>query len=398
MLAIAQSIPSEIIREILKHFSAHLEVHHSKAFPWFLGHVCSLWRTEFLSMKQEFWRKIILTTGADSDVTLVEMFLERNRGLPFSFKLSCHEPHPVLDRLVAESARWEDVEIRVLREDLFLSLMPIKGHLPLLRSLSSCLSVTPAEEVGGKAALPDSCQDIFMNAPYLTRLTLFHISTWRFKWSSLTYFELIDSVSNPVTLDVFPLMENLEKLVVGEVYCEYQGFITMPRLESLAINRGYKFLNILRTPLLKQLYLKITPQDARYMKSCPAACISFIQRSSCRLQHLEIPRCDVAMLEEVLPYSPEIGHLSLLGSADILKFLRRSSNLSLKSLRIHAVLPSEHYIKALPDLAAVNQLQELIVSFPGHPHISRDAQAQLRSQCSAYGIQFKAEFTSGLNR
>ena len=81
MLSIAQSIPPEVVREISPLF--WVDFHVVKAFPWYLGHVFSLWRAELLSMKQEFWSEEIVMNNDRLEMAkgLLDMFLEHTGGV-----------------------------------------------------------------------------------------------------------------------------------------------------------------------------------------------------------------------------------------------------------------------------------------------------------------------------
>jgi hypothetical protein len=90
----SRRMPPEIIREIFSHvFSSPLKIGHASQFPWYLGQICSQWRTLFFSMQSVFWRKIEINhlpycCVSERVDAIITFSLNRTRVEPFSFTVS----------------------------------------------------------------------------------------------------------------------------------------------------------------------------------------------------------------------------------------------------------------------------------------------------------------------
>ncbi|KIL62487.1 hypothetical protein M378DRAFT_165696 [Amanita muscaria Koide BX008] len=323
MPSTAQSLPDDVIREILKYFAAPLLIlidGSAQEFPWYLSHVCSSWRLAFLSMHQEFWNKFLLypvisrTHKSEQQCAdIAAAFIERNDGKPLSFEIHRNSrSRLVLDMFLREATRWQDVSFAIEEEEIPI-LESTKGRLSLLHSLT--LVVTPANwAVEGSRRpnaitnVPQSCSGIFTDAPRLTHVKLSNLSTWQFNWSSLISLSLIKPVDNPCLLQALPHMQSLERLLVNQphnIHYNYIGTgpISLPRLRVLTVF-GFGLLPILVSPSLNELHINAEPYNAGW-ETAPAVCASFFQRSSCTIQHLGIRASPTAEIrEQILRLAP----------------------------------------------------------------------------------------------
>ncbi|KAM6503501.1 hypothetical protein JOM56_000444 [Amanita muscaria] len=144
MPSTAQSLPEDVIREILKYFAAPLLTlidGSTQEFPWYLSHVCSSWRVAFLSMQQEFWNKFLLypaisrTHESEQQCTdIATAFLERSNGKPFAFEIHRNSrSRLILDTLLCEATRWQDVSFAIGAKEIPI-LESTKGRLSQLHS------------------------------------------------------------------------------------------------------------------------------------------------------------------------------------------------------------------------------------------------------------------------
>ena len=94
MTSIAQVMPPDIVCEIFVYFGTCLNANNPENFPWYLGHICSQWRTALLSMgphelcvfyEGHYWASEILYKEYENIVNVETHFLELNRDRQFYF-------------------------------------------------------------------------------------------------------------------------------------------------------------------------------------------------------------------------------------------------------------------------------------------------------------------------
>ncbi|KAM6502755.1 hypothetical protein JOM56_002732 [Amanita muscaria] len=327
MPSTAQSLPDDVIREILKTFAAPLLIlidGSAQEFPWYLSHVCSSWRVAFLSMHQDFWNKFLLYPAIfwtyESELQCTDIaaaFIEHSNGKPFSFEIHRNSrSRLVLDTFFREATCWQDVSFAIEEEEIPI-LESTRGRLSQLHSLT--LVVTSADwavedlrQSNYITKVPQSCSGIFTDAPRLTHVKLSDLSTWQFNWSSLTSLELIKPVNNPYLLQALPHMQSLERLLVNQpdnAHYNYIGTgpISLLRLRVLTIF-GFGLLPILVSPSLNELYMDVEPYNYGW-ETAPAVCASFFQRSSCTIQRLGLRM--MSMTEQILRLTPDLYFLSI---------------------------------------------------------------------------------------
>ena len=136
--------------------------------PWALSQVCQLWRTIILS-SSVMWQCLPCIRLDDAHTRkkpylgcLAEM-LKRSRNMPIRFAIAewdkFHSPHPVIDMLIHESNRWQQVFI-IGTLTLLRALQKIKDRLASLQSL--------IVELDSKNDIIDpTVHDLFQIAPQL---------------------------------------------------------------------------------------------------------------------------------------------------------------------------------------------------------------------------------------
>ena len=324
--SIAQSTPPEVIFEIFKPFATRLDVRSSgrtHQFPWYLGQICSTWRSVFLSMHCEFWSEFCLSPDSalqrDTQVTqememrctaIAKLFLEYGRGRPFSFEIHQGAPSSrLLDIFMRESERWLDVQCTMYTSKI-RSLSAIKNRIPLLRTLV----LFPIGLNPHKWNAASGCQDVFKNAPRLTRLRTYCLSKWEFNWSSFTVFELTFAMPGDYLFHVLSEMKNLEKLFLDQTtwwQSDPHRMITFPCLKVLA-NTGYMCLVLLaiEAPKLQELYIDMIG----VFQPDPQPWTEFFCTSSFQLKHLGIKTDQEWFMEHLVQFTPEVECLNLVVS------------------------------------------------------------------------------------
>ncbi|KAM6503955.1 hypothetical protein JOM56_000898 [Amanita muscaria] len=313
----------DIIGEIFKYFSTPLviPVPHSnyykledtEPFPWYLGQICSLWRTAFFSMYSEFWSTIIIHRPYSSrkeNVSVAKMFLERTEGRPFSFSFKAKYRSPILDLFTAESTRWKDVSLCLHHSNENIHLLRrIKNRIPQLRSLAI------NNELGMYSDLPL----FFEDATALTHLSLIRLGDWRMDWSLLTELELSQESNVDRLLRVLSQTTNLERLGLNKLISKPMELsklseksfdpVTLHRLRTLEIS-GLAILHFLTTPALQGLCIYKPDKEPVHEN-----CASFFTRSCCQLQRFGALHFWPSELAAILSYMPDLKVLSMCDSA-----------------------------------------------------------------------------------
>jgi len=331
----AQNLPDDIIREIFGYFSTSLRLHVSKEFPWFLGHVCSAWRTIFLTMTTEFWQSISLDfrnqRPADARhinciLEMMRFFVTRNQEETISFKYLLPKDdwahgqqgiaglRRVLEVLVEESMRWESVSIETASLDL-PTLQRVKDRLPSLRSLGLRIPVNHPSNIS---------PGMFENAPSLQQVMLVGHFNWKLNWSSLTSLELGQAHFELDVLIVLSRALNVEKLTIqhASVNPPVMGSgtpmpqtIRLPHLKWFSLQGGAQFLTVLEAPKLDELKLEF------HIHRDLASVTSFLSRSSCTIQRLTLKSIAQSAFAEILRRTPKIEYLELRRQSDLIRYL-----------------------------------------------------------------------------
>ncbi|KAF8624353.1 hypothetical protein AX15_005921 [Amanita polypyramis BW_CC] len=332
---IANQLPEDTIHEILKYLASPLDAMDSQSFPWYLGRICSAWRATFLNMHEAFWSEIImiwkwvptcdyaiLEVQTKRVLQLIDMFLERSRGLPFSVTWSVEisddtvitSAQSCLSRLLEESTRWR--RARITWDIPCVQLLHrAKGRFPLLESLELPMIRHPG---CGGLQIPRRISNVFWNAPSLEAVSLQDVNRWSFNWSSLTVLRLGTIASNVYTFDTLSHATNLQQL---EVLSPHLGkmkippgtrHITLPSLRQLKTH-DYKYLQILQTPMLDDIW--ITSVDERLVEII----MPFLQRSGCSVRQLTVEQLQYkrGAFKTLLKLLPDLTHLTLPHRRDV---------------------------------------------------------------------------------
>jgi hypothetical protein len=326
MTSIVQVIPQDTIHEIfvkvagVNTFGVSSPLSYAE-YPWYLGHVCSWWRTALLSMPPRKLRVSIQpemsSWQAESTASMVTYFLGLNRGRQFDLDIcyycateGCYwtdELSRIFGLLVAESAHWRHVSLGICHPCAIFGHSSCRlKHLPSMQSLR-------LHDTSWKAIkIPcGNCRDSFTNTPSLTHVELsLRYWDWEFDWSNLTYLHLGGPL-HTYQQSIFLYLQqaiNLETLITDVVVSNrFRTRITLPRLESW---RAFdcNWLSFIKAPALKNLSVE-----------CRCAydlVISFLRESGCKLARLtwysntENP----PILSKILRFSPELVHIKLLGN------------------------------------------------------------------------------------
>ncbi|KAF8343740.1 hypothetical protein F5887DRAFT_1075618 [Amanita rubescens] len=246
-------IPLEIVYDIFSHLSSPLRVDRAHEFPWYLGQVCSEWRSIFLSMLPYFWKEIQIEwrkhLNEEDDyehvATMLAFFLDTIRGAAFSFTLRRYgrkilsSTQLILEKLLDHSEQWEKASMQ-LQELEFATLHRLKNHLPLLQELRLDILRNPELEYEDTSFVPPG--DVFASAPLLTHINLENFSDilWGFNWSSLTGITLTYADSINIVISALRQTINLEELTIHEGFAGDEmvdigiiGIIKLPRLRYL---------------------------------------------------------------------------------------------------------------------------------------------------------------------
>ncbi|KAF8632906.1 hypothetical protein AX15_001631 [Amanita polypyramis BW_CC] len=409
-----QTIPDDTVCCIFAAFSSAL-VMDQKDFPWFLGHICSGWRSVFLSMVLEFWSRIEIYNrnpipserACVSRASMIKFFLQRNARVPFSFIFQSFRPAAttteeyeemhfrlVLNMLIDESPRWKEADFTILPIDL-LSLSRVQGRLPQLQKLSLYLSMGPSG-VGPEMQL-------FQSAPSLTHIDIANLSSWNFNWSNLKVVILRSTGPTNTFLSALRQMINLERLILlsSPRNPTLSTMILFPRLEYLEIPPN--LLHSLKAPALEHLHLHFTgflKDQSRH------AVTSFLSRSSCHILRLGMIGCEPEAAIQIIQHTPQIVHLELGGMenvSSVLKELTFSSHPEgellashLQSLELALYKADMDEIDLLSDLILLRtsvgddlgfeKVQSLTISGHGFRTVP-DTICQLNVLCKERGVQ-----------
>jgi hypothetical protein len=321
-MSIAQVMPQDIIREIFAYFGTYrLDANNPEYFPWYLGHICSQWRTTLLSMGPH---KLCVSSSEgrvsmDKEssfviANVVTHFLELNRGRQFDLGLRCdcflhwmEHNTSLFGLLAAESARWRHVTLDICHGACGIALYQIKDHLPSMQSLQlrciSCRYQDCSPDNG------DTPRDIFSNTPSLTHVELSHLTwDWEFDWSNLTYLDLTFWVCqdhHPMFLSLQQAI-NLNTLVTRNIDpIDISERITLPHLESWWVS-DHHWLSYIKAPALQNLCISGCGTDIDVVGL-------FLRESGCELTRLTLASLNrhTSKLIEILQHSPELIHLNL---------------------------------------------------------------------------------------
>ncbi|KAM6497449.1 hypothetical protein JOM56_007922 [Amanita muscaria] len=277
-----QFLANELIYAILRHFlpESQLSVAESDLFPWYLGEICSTWRTVFISSPQ-FWSTLHIDIDAcieedlpcyDSIFELVQVALTRSNGHPLSLSITMYwvfeedaasatirrRTKDILEMLVAHSMNWKDL-CMVLHHSCYPTLYKAKGRLPVLCSIKAPFTTLTMPQQTGSDSI--NFQDIFMNATQLTRVRFFAVEKyWRINWSPVTVIHLVNVLSFDEVIPTLRQTSALEELVIVIIRSRMDPSsissapVHLPFLKVLYFPTPMP-LSLLHTPGLSELYI-----------------------------------------------------------------------------------------------------------------------------------------------
>ncbi|PPQ63637.1 hypothetical protein CVT24_004411 [Panaeolus cyanescens] len=135
-------LPIELLSEIfLMCLSDTMDGHNTIDMPLLLSQICSRWRSAAIA-NPKLWSRLCvqLTPQSISQPELVDTWLKRSGGCPLKIfvfweKTPFSNSHPVLERLMDNSERWETMFF-YLPVDAFRSFSRVRNRLPMLSELS----------------------------------------------------------------------------------------------------------------------------------------------------------------------------------------------------------------------------------------------------------------------
>ncbi|KAF7319558.1 F-box domain-containing protein [Mycena chlorophos] len=308
-------LPPEILCEIFTRAAKHhREEYPTDLAPWYLGQICSHWRTVALSFSV-LWAKIrvheddkLLTASPELFQARIFSHLARSGSALLSVYFFFYHDIPmaaqsVIALLVGRSTQWRKVSMSPLRQTnmFFYLLQPVKGRLPHLEQFSCEFYTRLSDNVD---------VDMFFDAPSLSKLSLsIHHDQLRFPWAIIQHCSLEGS------LDLSSLAE--ARLLVSlhlNTDCNEdddelepnQPFVQLPSLRRLRVAHTTA-LRFLIAPNLERL-----STCTRHLHHLA----SFLQRSACPLSFLGLQEDNAGLIEisglvQALGYVPSLDLLAI---------------------------------------------------------------------------------------
>ncbi|KAJ6512589.1 hypothetical protein C8R45DRAFT_1087737 [Mycena sanguinolenta] len=243
--------------------------------PTSLALICRKWR-EIALATPELWRAIRASDLSSLHRSESEVWAKRSGSFPLSINIQMHMSQEISPELLDRCTRWEHLTLSVNTPAILI----LDGPIPLLRHLvlrqhhrDSSFELRDAPQL--RSAVFALSGAVTLPWQQLTHLTMSH--------SFITQcLQILGQTTNLVYCDVTVWS-------VGSDELDDEPEITLACLESLVFNvnpegPGTRFLNLLTMPALRSLAIR---------ESCiwldPIGHLtSFIARSHCRLQILEI--------------------------------------------------------------------------------------------------------------
>lgn len=331
------NLPSDVLRDVFEFYIDNY--HHDRSrplspkdVPWFLGHVCRLWRAAAIATPQ-LWNRfppLKLTVEKQSCHPMFDELLTRSGVRPIRVHLNFAlnkgdagpETYPALEPLIAASKRWEEVIIRGLNvQHMEYQFRKIEGQIPHLRRvlLSFGRDASDVDQVAGPTS-------IFRDAPVLSELLVHRLSlsVWQrfpvISWKQLTRYEdAKGSCGGPY--EILKRAENLEtfitmdcnfqepdqSLLVHSKLCQFQAHVTRTQVSFLAL------LDKLKLPNLRNLAVTFDPLSTAPEFHAAPTLTSLLTRSQCNLQTLVLNQGPLHDFEvsEMLAATPRLETLEL---------------------------------------------------------------------------------------
>lgn len=351
-----QSLPPDVLREIFERYidghrqdQSRFLMRSSKDAPWFLGHVCQLWRETAISTPRLWNHLPPFKFTAENEVLrthpMFEELVKRSgtQLLRIQFDFTYYKGDvsmgiiSALRFLIATSERWEELTIRGLNLwHMHNNFNSIGNRIPNLRRvqlLSFCDIFDFMEENDLEEHL-----DIFADAPVLSEILFRNLSSsfWRsfpiVPWKQLVKYQNMNG-GRGWFYQVLKRAENLETLMAAECNFREDSIepFEHPRLHHLQAhvdNTPISFLSSLeelKLPALSTLVTTFDPQTSSPELHAAPVLMSLIIRSQCNLKTLVLsqgPLHDFEVLE-LLAVTPNLETLELGDCANLNNALSR---------------------------------------------------------------------------
>jgi hypothetical protein len=347
ILAPVRRLPSEILGEVFSlclHHRWQDRVFDVREAPLLISQVCVGWRDAALS-NAKLWStiSIVLQDSVESELALVETWLDRAGGHPLSIRLIDlwqTAAHPVLDLILSRCDRWQHIELDVA-PSFFDGLDSGLSTLESASFLTGAIWTQP--------------MNTFLQASRLHCLHIFSHCMTQMPWSQLTELHAHE-LSPQKCVEIIRQTLNLISCELGFILGNDMEALPPPtcqiRLSQLRILRvfssetGYLFDN-LTLPALLEIQLK--QHDAQVTPWIDPF-ISLLHRSSCAVQKLHL-ECDQPISDDrlirFLQNTPSLITLELRGYA--------ASNLGTRGLMslTHQAFSHQGAICIVPDLQTI---------------------------------------------
>ncbi|KAF7319581.1 hypothetical protein HMN09_00298200 [Mycena chlorophos] len=272
-------LPVEILGEILLWAGANHWARRGSQGPWYIGHVCGLWRSIVLALPQ-LWAEVWISNFGETALSwsirmaeLEEHFL-RSANTLLSVYIFWAEDLPLernmllMELVLRHCERWRSLVI-VLSSDidgLFKLLAPAKNRLPVLEKLDLDFSWSGHVQ-----------SEVFLHAPKLVDLAYRgHGAGIQLPWNQIQICYFAGSIGDHIALQS---AQNLVSLHLNvESGRPPPGVpIALPRLRHLCCSGGTDLIN-LAAPVLESLFLGVGSHLDLVSK--------FLARSRCPLKRL----------------------------------------------------------------------------------------------------------------
>jgi hypothetical protein len=348
-LCIAQAYPTHVLR---------------RTHPlWRLSHVCKTWRLSLLS-NPKLWSTISYNDTSisikDSTCQLLSLVLKRSYPCPLELGISSssserlgrrhgigmhdpgstvlendsfqgeHDIHPILKIFMDESERWGNIQLDIPFE-MFQSLLPIKGRLPVLERLRlNDASIGPgfgAPDAGLATQTQRKPYDVFSVAPSLRHVECYTNFVVELPWNqlislststeehisytlkssppviqSLQIHHLGNSGSTSTSSSIAQIPQNSHPIhvnggisVIDSLTSLSFYIVTFPTASnavsaSTSTPLPYPFLSTVSFPFLTSLtmtsYSSSSPRDATHSSLVNVTILPLLERSACKIQYL----------------------------------------------------------------------------------------------------------------
>ncbi|KAE9407291.1 hypothetical protein BT96DRAFT_153060 [Gymnopus androsaceus JB14] len=388
-LSPVRRLPTELLVEIFLHVLGSEDsedVLELSRGLWPLSQVCGSWRSAILD-HTPFWTTVYLPWRRQYPqyaVHILSLFLERSRSKPIIVDFTCRGrgtsdfTRAILGVLMSQSNRWETCRLTIPVELLAdLADSRVVRRADTIRHLDLSLDLPFGSPVAG-------LYDIFAEAGALRSIKLSGFpnispTTLRLPWSQLTRYQATQDFPE-LHLTILRLTSSLEECSLESSRPWHRvppptDVLHLPKLRRLNLEgTAVLLLQFLTTPNLRSLGVD-NPEEGRIQ--------SFLARSNCRLQGLEIESTPMGSdVLDALRRTPDLVklvlNLALPRNSTVFKEL-------LTALKYVPDKPEECKLLHLKELhlsvyhsgdgLCANELAAMIMSrwrFSGHPTAQKD--------------------------